>query len=258
MHRRQFLASSSLAASALAAPQGGASREYYELRRYQLMSPVQRKLTDAYLREALVPGLNRLGIRPVGVFNVDIGIESSTIYVLIPSTSLEALALVESRLARDAEYMKAGAPFLNAPASQPAFVRVESSLMIAFEGRPRLAVPPVTAGHGARVFELRTYESPSQQDHVRKVEMFHSGEFDIFEKAGFWQVFYGDTLIGPRMPNLTYMLAFPDLSQRSALWKAFQTAPKWKELSSSPRFNYEPIVNNVTNQILRPAGYSQI
>ena len=25
---------------------------------------------------------------------------------------------------------------------------------------------------------------------MRKVEMFHNGEFDIFQRAGFWQVFY--------------------------------------------------------------------
>jgi hypothetical protein len=66
--------------------------------------------------------------------------------------------------------------------------------MIAFEGWPKLVVPPVTAQHGKRVFQLRTYESPSNQDHVRKVEMFHNGEFEIFARAGFWQVFFGDTL----------------------------------------------------------------
>ena len=266
MDRRQFLASS-FTASALAsgsgslqaAPQaGGKAREYYELRRYQLQSGPQRPLADAYFRDALIPGLNRLGISPVGVFSIDIGEGSPSLYVLIPSASIESLVNATFRLDLDAEYLKTGAPFLNTPAKQPAYVRMESSLMLAFEGMPRLTVPPGTAEHRARVFELRTYESPTDQDHKRKVEMFNSGEFDVFEKAGFWQVFYGDTVVGARMPNLTYMIGFPDLEARAKMWKAFGSEPGWKKLSGSPRYNFEEIVSNISNVILSPTAYSQI
>ncbi len=269
MQRRSFLASS-IAASALAVnastpnPLGsqgtgtGESREYYELRRYHLLRGPQVKLADDFFHEALGPALNRLGISRVGVFNVEIGPDSPSFYVLIPSASLETLLTAESRLNRDADYLKAGAAFLNAPAQQPAYVRMESSLMVAFEGMPRLKVPPATAEHRSRMFELRTYESPTHQDHLRKVEMFNNGEFDVFEKAGFWQVFYGDTLIGSRLPNLTYMLAFEDLADRSKKWEAFRSAPEWKKLSSLPRYTFEEIVSNITNVILKPAPYSQI
>jgi hypothetical protein len=269
MQRRTFLASS-FAASALAltastrallGSQGaaaGKSREYYELRRYQLRTGPQVKLAHDFFREALVPALNRLGISPVGVFNVEIGPESPSFYVLMPSVSLETLVTIEFRLNRDADYLKAGAAFLNAPAQQPAYVRMGSSLMVAFEGMPRLIVPPATIERRSRMFELRTYENPTDQDHVRKVEMFNSGEFDVFEKAGFWQVFYGDTLIGSRLPNLTYMLGFEDLADRNKKWDAFRSAPEWKKLSSSPRYTFEEIVSNITNVILNPAPYSQI
>lgn len=269
MQRRTFLASS-VAASALAvktsthalpgSPGAAAdsSREYYQLRRYHLFRGPQVKLADDFFREALVPALNRLGISPVGVFNVDIGPESPLLYVLMPSASLETLVTVEFRLNRDADYLKAGAAFLNAPAQQPAYVRMESSLMVAFEGRPQLSVPPAAAVHRSRMFELRTYESPTDQDHMRKVEMFNSGEFGVFEKAGFWPVFYGDTLIGSRLPNLTYMLGFDDLTDRDKKWDAFRSSPEWKRLSTSPRYTFEEIVSNITNVILRPTPYSQI
>jgi hypothetical protein len=88
--------------------------------------------------------------------------------------------------------------------------------------------------------------------------MFNNGEFDVFDKAGFWQVFYGDTLIGSRLPNLTYMLGFEDLADRNKKWEAFRSAPEWKKLSSSPRYTFEEIVSNITNVILKPAPYSQI
>jgi hypothetical protein len=264
MQRRRFL-SSSLAASALSASdsnamgaQANTAREYYELRCYKMQSGDQPKLAHKYFAEALIPALNRLGMKTIGAFDLYLGPETPALYLLIPSASLEALATSELRLAHDDEYLKAAEPFDAAPAKQQAFGRVESSLMIAFEGYPQLTVPPATAKNGARVFQMRTYESPSLRDHRRKVEMFNSGEFDIFAKAGFWNVFFGDTLIGARLPNLTYMLSFPDLAELDAKWKGFIEHPDWKKLSSEPRFTFESIVSNITNYILRPTSYSQI
>jgi hypothetical protein len=268
MQRRTFLASSlataGLGAAKSAALKGAeqttdpAGRDFYELRRYELRAGSQAKLTHAYLRDALIPAVNNLGITPVGVFDIVIGHESPSIYVLLPSPSLKALVTVEAALAADAAYQRTGKDFLNAPAQSPAYVRIESKLMIAFEGRPTVTVPPATASHQPRTFELRTYESPSDRDHKRKVEMFHHGEFDIFVAAGFNPVFYGDTLIGMRMPNLTYMLAFDSLDERNRLWNAFGSSAAWKQLTSSERYDFEPIVTNVTNTILNPAPYSQI
>ena len=269
MERRKFLASS-LAASALlvvkpdqraeaaaqSTPQKG--REFYQLRRYHLNGGPQRKLCDDFFRDALLPALGRLKIGPVGVFDVTIGPETPSIYVLMPSLSAETLATVETHLAQDAEYNKAGAAFLNAPAKEPAFDRMESSFLQAFEKWPRLVLPRATATHGPRVFEMRTYEGATDQDHKRKIEMMQSGEADIFRKAGAEQVFYGDTLIGTRLPNLTYMLAFPSLADRDKSWAAFRGSDEWKALSTQPKYTFETIVSNITNLILTPTDYSQI
>jgi hypothetical protein len=263
MNRRTFVGSG-LSAAALTtgasaqAQENPKGREYYELRRYHLQSGPQQKGLDAFLAEALIPALNRMGMNPIGAFNLYIGPETPTLYLLTPAASLDTLVNAELKLATDEEFQKRGAAFLNAPAKEPAYQRVESSLMIAFEGWPKLRVTPATAQKSARVFQLRTYESPSSAAHRRKVEMFHSGEFDIFDKAGFWQVFYGDTLVGSRLPNLTYMLSFPDLSEMNAKWQAFSSNPDWKKLTASPRFNYEAIVSNITSLVLNPASYSQI
>ncbi len=262
MERRRFL-TSSLAASALAlaskskaqtqAP-AGAPREYYQLRKYQLGQGSQAKLTAHYLSDALIPALNRLGMSPVGAFELTYGPETPVLYLVIPSTSLETLVSVELRLAQDEEFLKAAAPFWNAPANQPAFVRVTSSLLIAFEGYPKLTPP----AREKRIFQLRTYESPSNRDHIVKIESFESGEFDFFRKAGCGQVFYGDTLIGPHMPCLTYMLTFPDMQTLEKGWVAFRADPDWIKLSTSPKFGFEPTVSNISNLILSPTSYSQI
>lgn len=264
MERRQFL-TASLAASA-AALVGGADaqtptnhkREYYQLRRYLLQSGPQTGLTEHYLNDALVPALARKNMGPVGAFSLTIGPETPVYYVLIPSSSLEDLANLDLQLAQDSEFLKAADPFWAAPADKPAFIRVESSLLLAFEGWPRITPPPSSASHGKRIFQLRTYESPSYRDHVRKVEMFHSGEFEIFKASGFHSVFFSETLIGPRMPSLTYMLSFENLAELDAKWDVFRTNPDWKKLSAEQKFAFEPIVSNITNLVLTPLASSQI
>ena len=88
--------------------------------------------------------------------------------------------------------------------------------------------------------------------------MMQSGEAEIFSKAGVEQVFYSDTLIGTRLPNLTYMLAFDSMADRDKKWAAFRGSDEWKAFSTKPRYAFETIVSNVNNFILTPTAYSQI
>jgi hypothetical protein len=259
MHRREFLAGS-VAASALAigpAAQTQTSanrqREFYQLRRYALQSGPQVAMTEKYISEALIPALAKKS-GPVGAFRLDIGPETPTFYVLIPIPAPAIAGALELELAQDPEYVKAAEPFWSAPATSPAFLRMDSSLLVAFEGWPRITPP----AKGKRIFQLRTYESPSYRDHILKVQMFHSGEFEIFKNAGFQMVFFGDTLIGQRMPSLTYMLSFTDSAELDAKWAVFRNDPAWKKLSADPRFAFEAIVSNITNLILSPLAGSQI
>lgn len=266
MQRRDFL-TSSLAAAALGAAgtpllrgqtASSPSREYYELRKYQLTIGPQTKLIESYLADALIPALNRLGLAPIGAFYLDIGPETPALYLLIPGRALQTLVTAELQLTGDAAFMKAAEPFWNAPAAQPPFVRIESSLMIAFEGFPKLKPPSFSAQHAKRIFQLRIYESPTNEDHLRKIEMFHHGEFEFFTKAGCQPLFFGDTLIGPRLPKLTYMLSFSDMQALEAGWAAFTADPGWQKLKASPRYAFEPIVSNITSMVLKPTSFSQI
>jgi hypothetical protein len=262
MKRREFLAGT-VAASAFGLAgrveaQAAPGREYYQLRRYALRSGPQTKLTEDYFGGALIPALGRAGMGPVGAFRVDIGPETPAFYLLVPGMSVQALAALDFLLAEDPVFLKAADLFWNATAAAPAFERVESWMLAAFAGWPKLTPPASAATKGKRIFQLRTYESPSNGEHVRKVEMFHSGEFEIFLRAGFHPVFFGDTLIGSRMPSLTYMLSFTDQAELDAKWELFRNDADWKKLSASSRFAYDQIVTNITNLILSPLGCSQV
>ena len=264
MERRQFLAASiatsaaTLAGNAAAQVPPPVPRQFYQLRRYNLISGPQLQLTEDYFGKALIPALGRMSMGPVGAFKLDIGQDTPAYYLLVPGPSVGALAELDLHLAKDEDFLKVAAPFWNATAAAPAFQRVDISLLAAFEGWPKLTPPPPSATRDKRIFQLRTYESPSNGDHVRKVEMFHSGEFDIFLKAGFHPVFFGDALCGARLPSLTYMLAFTDTAELEAKWDIFRNDPDWKKLSASPRFAFDQLVTNISNLMLSPLACSQI
>ncbi len=228
--------------------------EYYELRLYHLRRGAKPKLVNDFFREVALPAMNRNALGPIGFFDVMIGPDNPTLYVLIPHKSLDSFATASARLSMDAEYQKAGASFLNLPATDPAYVRVESSLLVAFDSIPKLEAPQ----NKPRIFELRTYESHNKKANKKKIEMFNLGEIAIFRRAGLQPVFFGETLIGTRLPNLTYMLTYPDMVTRDKNWAVFGADPEWKKLSTTPGYTDAEIVTNINSVILRPTAYSQI
>src|ERR1700728_339085 len=106
MNRREMmragLAASAVAltgeAHAVGAGLAPASRQYYVLRKYFLRQGPQVALTEKYVATALIPALNRLGIAPVGAFNLSIGPETPVLYLLMPSASLETLVNADLHL----------------------------------------------------------------------------------------------------------------------------------------------------------------
>jgi hypothetical protein len=236
-----------------------ASPEYYLWRQYILRNgTAPRRLAD-YLQNAAIPALNRIGHSPVGVFEVVAGVPGPTMFVLTPLATLDALSSTEAKLQADEAYQRAAAPYLDATAADPAYVRQENALLAAFPKFPRLVVPAATAAKGPRLFELRTYESPSEKTHLAKVKMFSEmGEIEIFKRVGLTPVFFSRTLAGPRMPSLVYMLVHDDMVGREKSWDTFRNDPEWKKVSSTPGFSDADIVTNITTVFLRPAAYSQI
>jgi len=260
MQRREFLAGP--CAAGLASLAGGSAiaqnqpgREYYELRRYEIETPEQKAGFDKFLTEAAIPALNRLGIKPVGVFYPEKDL--SPIYILLPHRSLESFATLTQRLGEDRQFLQAGSAFLDAPVDQPAYKSLETQLMMAFEGMPQLETPITSEG---RVLQLRTYESPSEKTGLKKIEMFNTAEIAIFRKVGLHPVFFGQTLAGTKMPNLTYMLVFKDAQEQQENWKKFGADPDWQKLRAMPEYADKTILRpkGITNLILKPAGYSQI
>ncbi len=163
---------------------------------YLNRQPQQNSGTSSidYWQNAAVPAYNRMGIHPVGVFTELEDSPTNHIYVLIPCDSPEDFAAIPTKLAADTNYQTAAADFLNAPKSDPAYVRFESSLLVAFDGMKRMVLPP--ADQKPNVFELRCYLSSSEGKGLNKIKMFESGEIlgDVARKPGWPRSFMDEPL----------------------------------------------------------------
>ena len=277
MKRREFL-KASLAVSTLAglncaqaqARAGSNSsvnalREYYELRVYHLKSSGDRGLLDTYLSKALIPALNELDSRPVGVFvqQERTGAHQPTevidllaVWVLIPHMGLAGVAESVEMLPAGGAYQSAGAEYLQSPKTKPAFERIDSWLMLAFAGMPRVELPAYCKEKKPRMFEMRTYESYSESKALKKVEMFNSGEIQLMREVGLGPIFYGQALIGSNLPHLTYMVSAEDQEAHKKHWDAFKAHPTWDKLKNDPQ--YADTVSKIYNRFLVPTPYSQI
>lgn len=250
-----------LAASAFIGFEGQAAtaaNTYLELKTWYLHNTQEGQAARVadYLEGGLAPALSRAGAGLAGAFSNVIGPDGPYYVTLASYSSLGAMQDVLTKLAGD-EAHRHELQKLSAGPGLP-FVRVDSSLLRSFDGMPAPAVPETSETRPPRIFELRTYESQSFTTLARKIAMFNSAEMGIFQRLGMRPVFFGETIIGPKQPNLMYMLSYDDLAARDKLWHDFGNDPVWKKLSSRPELKDSEIVANISNVILRPLTFSAI
>jgi len=231
--------------------------EYYQLKTYTFDTDEQAQMTDRYLKDAFLPGLKRLGINQIGVFKPrqDAADTTKKTFVLIPLSSLEQLNPLEEALSKDESYMTAGNEYIAATYDQPPYKRIESTLLKAFEEMPVMKTPALDGPRSERIYELRSYESPTEALYRNKVDMFNAGgEVTLFDRLQFNAVFYAEVISGSKMPNLMYMTTFSDMESHDAHWDAFRNAPEWLTLKDMPKY-----LNNVSHadiMLLYPTDYS--
>jgi hypothetical protein len=234
-----------------------AGRDFYQIQVFRLSGKAQEERVDNYLKSAYLPALHRAGIKTVGVFKP---IPSDTtsgkqIIVWLPLTSLDQLDKLQNALAKDADYQKAGADVLNAPFDNVPFKRKESTLLKAFPDSPKFFIPKFSTKPSERIYELRSYEGPTENLFRQKVKMFNEGgEIKIFKSLEFNAVFNAEVISGSTMPNLMYLTTFADKTSHDAHWKAFGSHPDWKKLSSLAE--YKNTVSKHVIMLLYPTDYS--
>lgn len=268
MNRRNFLhagvaaavlaplaRSAPVAPPAIAAPLSG--RDFYEVRCYRLKTGQSADPLHRFLEHTLLPALADRRLTRVGVFTEMDTKTDSPIWVVIAHPSVESAIGVTANLYSDPSFRQSGSEYWHSTSpDHPAFDRIDSWLSVAFASHPALEIPGTSTNRAERLFELRTYESFSEERALKKIDMFNAGEIPIMREVGFAPVFFGQTLIGRDLPQLTYMLGGVDRASHAAHWKAFQAHPTWMKLKNDPE--YANTVSKVVSRFLQPTVYSPI
>jgi len=252
MKRRKFinttLAASTLplgcAATKLSSPEEN-SKELYELRTYEIKFGGNSKLLISYLKEALQPALKRVGVNHFMLFEELGNADPKKIMALI-SYPNPSIYLKAQNLQGDSTYQTASAEYHALPADRPIYNRFSSSLLLAFDGLSQMMTPV----DDASIFELRTYEGYSEDAVRRKIKMFNVEEIPLFLKVGLHPIFFGDMIVGPHRPCLTYLLNFKDMEERDANWGKFIQHPDWNTMKVKPE--YANTLSNIRKVFYQP------
>ncbi|MEI7588124.1 MAG: NIPSNAP family protein [Chitinophagia bacterium] len=220
-------------------PSKNTPRDYYLIQIYHCSSTKQIENIDAYLQNTLLPYLHQNGIAKVGVFAPianDTALDKR-LYVWIPLKSINELDALDQKIENlDPMGNDAVIHLENADSSLP-YNRFEKILTRAFKFQTQYVTKSNLTKSSSRVFEYRSYESPTENMHLRKVHMFNEGgEVDLFARLNFNPIFYSKVIAGSRMPNLIYMTSFNNMEDRNAHWKSFTEDPLWKKISVAKEY----------------------
>ena len=236
-------------------------KDLYEIRIYTLKDNVQVAAIDQFLKNAYLPALHRAGINKVGVFKpiTNDTAQIKKIFVLIPFHSAAEWQKLPGVLDKDVSYQSASKDYSDAAFDKKPFERIESILLEAFPMHPHFALPVLKSPLTERIYELRSYESPTEHLNKTKVKMFNEGgEIALFKKLEFNAVFYARVLSGGKMPNLMYMTTFENMADHDAHWKAFGNSPEWKSLSAMPEYENKVSVSHIDSILMHSADYSDM
>jgi hypothetical protein len=255
MTRRKVIATAAVAALASAQAAAGPPQTLL-LRRYQLRNSGDAMGTTLarFLEVAKRPALERAGAQGLGFFSSFIGPDTPYYLTLESYPSLAALEEGMNRLAADRKFQAELAAFNKAPGQR--FVRYSTQILKGFTGFPGVVAPP--PGPTPPRFVQRTYESDDATSLAEKIRMFNEGEIAVFQKTGLNPVFFGETIIGEKQPNLTYLLWYDSLAAREANWSRFIAHPEWLKLRATPGWSDAEIVSNISNSLLRPLPFSPL
>ncbi len=242
--------------------QGGLAQEsvpkrtrVYLLERYYLRAGTQLNRLHDYMSQFALPALDKVHKGPKIVLEALIASHTPQVAVILGFESIAEFWSVRAKLNGDSDLAKAYENWQAGP--EPPYESQTNALLEAADYSPEV-VSLDPAPKTPRVFELRVYHAASQR-HLRALnERFAGPESKIFHRVGVNPIFYTSTVIGPNMPNLTYVIPFEDLATREKAWNAFSADPEWIKVrqQSVDQYGQVTVFNEIA--IYRAAAYSPI
>ena len=215
------------------------ARDYYLIQVYHCSTAKQIANIDAFLKNTFLPYIHENGIQKVGVFAP---LDNDTardkrLYVWVPFKNIQKLDELDQKIEALDPMGNAAIIHLESADSSLPYTRIEKIITRAFKFQPQYVTKSTLTKSSSRVYEYRSYESPTEAMHLKKVHMFNEGgEVTLFASLNFNAIFYSKVIAGSSIPNLIYMTSFNNMEDRNAHWKSFGEAPLWKKISAAPEY----------------------
>ncbi len=229
-------------------------RRIFVLEQYYLKNGTQVGRLHEYCKTA-IPVLNKIHSGPKIFLEALVAPRMPQVAVIQGFESLDELSSVRQKVISDVELGKALENW-EIHAEQP-YEHFSTALLEATDYCPDVKLD-LMPRQTPRVFELRTYHSPTYRQLRALHERFAGPEIKIFHRAGVHPVLYSSTLVGQNMPNLTYVIPFENLAEREKAWAAFGADPEWIKVRAESIEKHGQISSYSQISLYRATPYSPI
>jgi len=257
IERRSFLTALGGATLMPASPlnQSNPQTRYYILHQYFLKNGTQLGRLHDYLGKSLLPVLEKKLPGPKIVMQALVAPHMPQLAAIYGVRSVEDYIGLHETLMADKEFARALDAWEKGP--EPPSEHYASWLLKATDYSPEVK-PPAKPPQAPRVFELRTYHSPSLWQLRALHERFAGPEIKIFHRVGVHPLFYSETVFGPLKPNLTYLIPFDNLAEREKAWARFGADPEWHKVRQESIDRSGQIASIIQISLYTPTDYSPI
>jgi hypothetical protein len=259
LNRRRFagalagLAATSSAANSMTPAEPNQHTKFYMMETFQLRQGTQLGRLGDWLSQSYLPRLSKVHSGPQIVLESVIAPHNPQLVLIVGYSSFEQLGVIRAKMDADSEVSAAFAKVEKEP--EPLFDNQINTLLEATPYSPEVVVEKHPK---PRLFELRTYHSPTWSQHRAVHERFAGPEIKVFHKCGIFPILYTSTVIGSNMPNLTYLIPFESLAAREKAWDAFAVDPDWIKARKESIDKGGQIVAVTDLSIYRAAAYSPV
>jgi hypothetical protein len=176
-----------------------------------------------FFSKALLPAMERVHKGPKIFLESVIAPHMPQVVSIFGVQSCDQIWSISKAIFADKDFVKA---FDQWEAGEAPYISASATLLEATEFSPEIVAPekqPATP----RIFEIRTYHSPTARQAKMVQERFAGAEIKIFHRTGVHPILYGSTVFGADRPNLTYVIPFESLAAREKAWAAFGADEEW-------------------------------
>lgn len=225
LDRRGFLSAAPalLASGAAADAEVERKTRFYVLEQFQLEQGSQTSRIHEFFSKTLLPALDRIHPGPKIFLEAVAAPHLPLVTAIIGVESVGQIWEISKRLFADKDFSRG---FDQWEAGEEPYVSSSAALLEATAYSPEIVAPEKPPA-APRVFELRTYHSPTARQRRALDVRFSGAEIKIFHRVGIHPVFYSSTVFGANRPNLTYLIPFSNLAAREKAWSAFSGDEEW-------------------------------